>query len=250
MPALGLAVQLYTLRAQLADDLEGTLGALAGAGAREVELAGLYGRDAATMRRALDAAGLAACSAHVPLERFEREPEVVLDEAEVLGTATLVVPWVEAPAGAAEADALVARIAAAAAVATGAGLGFAYHNHDFEFRPLDGGGDLWSRITGAGLDHEPDVGWLQVAGRDPVAVLRELEGRCPLVHAKDVRRTADGRWEDVVAGEGDCDWPAIATAAAAAGAGRMIVELDNPSADAVGDVARSLATLRAVTGGA
>src|SRR4051812_28115696 len=246
MPALGLAVQLYTLRAQLADDLEGTLGALAGAGAREVELAGLYGRDAATMRRALDAAGLAACSAHVPLERFEREPEVVLDEAEVLGTATLVVPWVEAPAGAAEADALVARIAVASAVATGAGLGFAYHNHDFEFRPLDGGGDLWSRITGAGLDHEPDVGWLQVAGRDPVAVLGELGGRCPLVHAKDVRRTADG-WEDVVAGDGDLDWRAIANAATAAGASRLIIELDNPSADPVDDVARSLATLRAVT---
>src|SRR3954464_12879191 len=246
MPALGLAVQLYTLRAQLADDLEGTLGALAGAGAHEVELAGLYGRDAATMRRALDAAGLAACSAHVPLERFEREPEAVLDEAEVLGTATLVVPWVEAPAGAAEADGLVARTGGAAGGATAAGLGFAYHNHDFEFRPLDGGGDLWSRITAARLDHEPDVGWLQVAGRAPVAVLGELAGRCPLIHAKDVRRTADG-WEDVVAGDGDLDWRAIANAATAAGASRLIIELDNPSADPVDDVARSLATLRAVT---
>ena len=46
MSGLGLAVQLYTLRERLAEDLEGTLEALAQAGAREVELAGLYERDA------------------------------------------------------------------------------------------------------------------------------------------------------------------------------------------------------------
>ena len=80
-------------------------------------------------------------------------------------------------------------------VATGAGLGFAYHNHDFEFRALDDGSDLWSRIAAAELPHELDVGWLRVAGRDPVTALGELAGRCPLVHAKDMRRkrTARGR---------------------------------------------------------
>jgi sugar phosphate isomerase/epimerase len=195
----------------------------------------------------LDAAGLEACSAHVPLERFESEPERVLEEAAALGTATLVVPSVPRPATAAEADAAVARVVAAAEVARGASLGFAYHNHDFEFRPLEGGGDLWTRLVAAGLDHEPDVGWLQVAGRDPVAVLGELAGRVPLVHAKDVRRKADGGWEDVVAGDGDLDWRAIARAAAAAGASRLIIELDNPSANPVDDVALSMATLRPLT---
>jgi sugar phosphate isomerase/epimerase len=95
------------------------------------------------------------------------------------------------------------------------------------------------------VDLEPDVGWLHVAGRDPVTVLGELAGRCPLVHAKDVRRTPDGAWEDVVAGEGELDWPAIAAAAAAAGARRLVVELDYPSSNPVDDVARSLTTLRA-----
>jgi sugar phosphate isomerase/epimerase len=245
MADLGLAVQLYTLRERLAEDVEGTLAALAEAGARDDELAGLYGLDAAAMRAALDAAGLVASSAHVPLERFEQELEAVLDEAAALGTGTLVVPSVPAPANAAEAGELVARIAAAAAAVTAAGLGFAYHNHDFEFSPLDGGDDLWTRLIDAGLDLEPDVGWLRVSGRDPVAVLGELAGRCPLVHAKDVRRTPDGAWEDVAAGDGELDWPAIAAAAAAAGARRLVVELDNPSADPVDDVARSLATLRA-----
>ena len=55
-----LAVQLYTLRAKLAEDVPGTLQALAEAGAEEVELAGLYDRTAADMRAILDDVGLTA----------------------------------------------------------------------------------------------------------------------------------------------------------------------------------------------
>ena len=239
-----LAVQLYTLRHQLEKDLEGTLAQLAESGAHEVELAGFYGRTPADMRAALDAAGLVAVAGHVPIEGFDNAPDRVVEAARVLGTETLVVPWVQPPVTAAEADETVARIVAASEVATGAGLGFAYHNHDFEFRTLDDGTDLWSRITAAGLPHEPDVGWLLVAGRDPVTVLGELAGRCPLVHAKDVRRKADGTWEDVIAGDGEIDWPAVVAAADTAGAKRIVVELDNPSEHPVDDVALSLATLR------
>jgi sugar phosphate isomerase/epimerase len=64
------------------------------------------------------------------------------------------------------------------------------------------------------------------------------------VHAKDVRRKADGTWEDVIAGDGEADWPAIVAAAEAAGTTRIVVELDNPSEHPVDDVALSLATLR------
>jgi sugar phosphate isomerase/epimerase len=239
-----LAVQLYTLRHRLEADLEATLAQLAEAGATEVELAGFYGRTPAEMRAALDAAGLKAVAGHVPIEGWEEAPDNVVAAAETLGIETLVVPWLPPPETAAEADAALERIVAASEVATGAGLGFAYHNHDFEFRTLDDGSDLWSRIVAAEISHEPDVGWLTVAGRDPAAVIRELAGRCPLVHAKDVRHKANDTWEDVIAGDGDLDWPAIVTAAIEAGATRIVVELDNPSENPVDDVALSLATLR------
>jgi len=239
-----LAVQLYTLRHRLEADLEATLAQLAEAGATEVELAGFYDRTPEELRSLLDTAGLKAIAGHVPIEGWEEAPDRVLAAAERMGIETLVVPWVPAPETAAEADATVERIVAAADVAKGGGFGFAYHNHDFEFRTLDDGTDLWSRIVAAELAHEPDVGWLTVAGRDPVAVIGELGGRCPLVHAKDVRRKADGTWEDVIAGDGELDWPAIAAAAVEAGATRIVVELDNPSDNPVDDVALSLATLR------
>ena len=230
-----LAAQLYTLRHALDEDFDGTLAQLAEAGVVEVELAGLHGRSPAAFRAALDAAGLVACSAHVGLDDFERAAET----AEALGTATVVVPWVQAPENAEEADAAVERIVAASRVAADAGLRFAYHNHDFEFRT-----GLWDLLVAAELPHELDVGWLIAAGRDPVAVLGELAGRCPLVHAKDMRRRADGSWEDVIAGDGEADWPAVVAAAKEAGATHLIVELDNPSEHPVDDVALSLATLR------
>ena len=233
-----LAVQLYTLREKLSEDLEGALGALAATGVEEVELAGLYERGSAGMLAALDAAGLDAVSAHVPLERFETELERVLEEARVLTVETLVVPSVPEPSDAATADALVARLVEAAGHVLDAGFGFAYHNHAFEFGGEHG---LWERIVASGVDLEPDVGWLHVAGRDPATELAALHGRCPLVHAKDVR---DGR--DVVIGDGELDWPAIVEAARDAGAARLVIELDNPSQHPIDDVARSLATLQAL----
>src|SRR4051794_39743585 len=127
-----VAVQLYTLRHRLEQDLEGTLAQLAEAGGHEGELAGLYGRSAAEMGAALDAAGLVAIAAHVRLEDFEG----FMDDARALGVQTLVVPWVQPPETAAAADETVERLVAASELASGAGLGFAYHNHDFEFRAL------------------------------------------------------------------------------------------------------------------
>ncbi len=236
-----LAVQLYTLREKLSEDLEGTLAALAATGVREVELAGLHERGSVGMRAALDASGLDAVSAHVPLERFESELGLVLEEARVLTVETLVVPSVPEPSDADAADELVARLVTAAGKVLDAGFGFAYHNHAFEFGGEHG---LWERIVASGVDLEPDVGWLQVAGRDPAQALAALHGRCPLVHAKDVRRKADGTWEDVIVGDGELDWPAIAAAAIEAGATRIVVELDNPSSNPVDDVALSLAALR------
>jgi sugar phosphate isomerase/epimerase len=240
MSGLGLAVQLYTLRERLAEDLEGTLEALAQAGAREVELAGLYERDASEMRRILDVAGLSACSMHQRLERFEDEFDQVLEEANTLGVETLILPWVPAPENASAADELVARIVAAGEKTRAAGWPFGYHNHAFEFGEVD----LWSRLVATELDLELDVGWLRIAGLDPVTTLQQLTGRVLLVHAKDVTQTGDG-WIDVVAGDGELDFKAIARAAEAAGASRLIVELDTPSDDPVEDSRRSLETLQA-----
>ena len=63
--SLPIGIQLYTLGPDAAQDLEGTLAAIAQIGYRTVELAGLLGRTPAQMKAALDAAGLTCVSAHI-----------------------------------------------------------------------------------------------------------------------------------------------------------------------------------------
>ena len=65
VPPDQISIQLYTLRDQLAIDLEGTLQALADIGYTRVEHAGFVGRTVTEFKAALDAAGLRATSGHV-----------------------------------------------------------------------------------------------------------------------------------------------------------------------------------------
>src|SRR5690348_9676668 len=65
IPRDQISVQLYTLRNQLAIDLDGTLAELAEIGYTRIEHAGFVGRTAAEFRAALDRAGLRATSGHV-----------------------------------------------------------------------------------------------------------------------------------------------------------------------------------------
>ena len=82
-----------------------------------------------------------------------------------------------------------------------AGLGFAYHNHDFEFDPLpDGDGDTMFDILVKETDpnlvnFEVDVYWAAHGGLDPAHLLRELQGRIPLIHLKDMAAGPERRAE-------------------------------------------------------
>ena len=235
-----LALQLYTVRDQLASGREAVLKAIRDFGYGAVEPYDVR-TDPEALRADLEEAGLAVCSVHARALGDDAGP--LLDGARTVGADTVIVPSVPAErfADAAAIAALAREFNEAAARAAGQGLRLGYHNHAFEFGPVD----LWSRIVASGLDLELDVGWLRVAGRDPVAELEQHAGRLLLVHAKDVRPEGDG-WLDVVAGDGELDFEAIARAAEAAGASRLIVELDTPSDDPVEDSRRSLATLQAV----
>ena len=67
VPRDQISIQLFTLRDQLAIDLEGTLATLAEIGYTRVEHAGFVGRTVQEFKAALDAAGLRATSGHVPI---------------------------------------------------------------------------------------------------------------------------------------------------------------------------------------
>ncbi|MDE3150647.1 MAG: TIM barrel protein [Gemmatimonadota bacterium] len=223
--AIGL--QLYTVRTEMAGDVEGTLAAVAAIGYREVEFAGLFGRQPRDVRAMLDRHGLVAPSSHVAVPAAMDEWKRDLDDALVLGQSYIVCPWIDEKDRTTDGlKRVAARFNAAGAAAKQAGLQFAYHNHDFEFTPIDGRLPydlLLAECDRSLVKMEIDIYWMVNGGQDPLAYLARDPGRFPMVHAKD--RTADGNMADV--GAGVIDFPKILGAFERAGLMHCFVERDD-----------------------
>jgi sugar phosphate isomerase/epimerase len=232
------------VRAAMQSDFEGTLRSLAGMGYREVEFAGLFGRDPAQVRSLLGELNLSVAGSHVDWTRFRDDPDGAIDETLALGARYLVFPWTPDSERRTldQWHAWAARLNAVAVASSERGLPVAYHNHDFEFTPIDGTvpydvllAELDSRIS-----FELDLYWLAKAGGEPSALFQRSPGRFPLVHVKDLRRS-DQAIVDV--GQGDLDFAAVFAQAAQSGMQHFIVEHDQP-ADPMQTVQNSIEYLR------
>ena len=223
-----IGIQAYTVRSLMQRDVAGTLAALAAIGYREVELAGLYGKTAAEMRKMLDAANLVAPSAHVAV--LTSDWNNIIDEAATLGQRYIVCPFTD------QSDRTVDGYKRNAAkynqfgeLTQQSNIQFAYHNHDFEFDTVDGivPYDLLLRECDPRLvQMEVDIFWMVKGKRDPLKYFAAYPGRFPMVHAKDM--TKGGDMVDV--GRGAIDFAAIFRHSAQAGLKYIFVEHDEPRA--------------------
>jgi sugar phosphate isomerase/epimerase len=226
-----IAVQLYTLRRLLAVDLPGTLRAVATAGYRAVELAGLPETAPDELTRLLDDAGLQVVASHESIEDLRDDASAVGDRLAALQCPRLIVPWMpeEDRRNAADVQRFAAELGAYAQKFATLGIRVGYHNHSFEFAPLDGT-TVWDVLLAElppEVELELDVYWAAVGGRDPVAVIRAAPDRVRLLHMKD--RTAGPEPHDAPTGEGILPFPEIVEAGRAVGAEWYIVEQDEPS---------------------
>ncbi|HWS33095.1 MAG TPA: twin-arginine translocation signal domain-containing protein, partial [Actinoplanes sp.] len=100
VPKDQISVQLYTLRNQLAVNLETTFTELAAIGYRRIEHAGFVGRTAAQFKAALKNAGLQATSGHVAIPQpFNAETwKKSLEDAAIVGNKFIVHPYFGATA--------------------------------------------------------------------------------------------------------------------------------------------------------
>lgn len=232
-----IAIQLYTVRAPASRDFAGTLRHLAAGGARAVEFAGYGGLEIAELQALLKELGLRVSGAHIPVPMWESNAEQSLADLQALGGEYAVVPWVpeERRNSLEAARTLAASLDVWGSAARHAGLGFAYHHHAFEFDPLpDGDGaslfDILVQETDTALvGFEIDVYWAARGGKDPAQLVRELKGRVPLMHLKDLGPAPERI--DVPAGTGELNWAEIRAAGQEAGVRWEIVEQDNPNPD-------------------
>ncbi|NOT09194.1 MAG: sugar phosphate isomerase/epimerase [Gemmatimonadales bacterium] len=230
-PKLGaIGIQLYTVRRDLARDVEGTLAKIAEIGYQEVEFAGYPDGTAASLRAILDRLRLTAPSGHVPFQSIRSAWEQTLDQAAMLGQRYVVVAWVPA-----EERQTVDGWKRVAALFNKAGeeakkrkIQFAYHNHDFEFVPIDG--TIPYELLHAGVDSglvqfELDLYWMIKAGHDPLRWFTSRPGRFPLLHVKDMDATARKFFADI--GTGTIDFARVFRRAGQGGVRHYFYEQDS-----------------------
>ncbi len=253
-----IGVQLYTVRSIIEKNTLETLQAIEQAGYREVEAT--WG-NLDKIWPSLLQTKLKPVSLHLDTAMFTRDQAKLpgaMETAAKKGFKYVVCPYV-APADRGGADVmkkLAATLNSAGEQAKKAGMTLCYHNHAFEFA-MDGGKSLLDHLLdncdAKLLQLEMDVMWVTVAGADPVALIKKLKGRAPLLHLKDVLKSEPNRLNEGIArtsfaevGNGRIDFAAVLASASANGAKHYFVEQDQTPGAPVDSLKISMANLRKI----
>jgi sugar phosphate isomerase/epimerase len=184
------AVQLYSVRDNMAADFAGTLKEVGKMGYEGVEFAGLYGHSAENVKALCAEAGVTPISAHVSLAEMMSDLDGAMDTYAAIGCKFVVIPHMSTDylPGHKDWDALQEIVNRAGKAARERGMALCYHNHNFEFERVNGewAMDLmYKAFSPDVLQTEIDTCWVKFAGEDPAAYLRKYNGRTPVVHLKD-----------------------------------------------------------------
>jgi sugar phosphate isomerase/epimerase len=258
----GIAVQLFSLRDDMAKDFVGTLRAVTEIGYTAVELVsyyGAYGLSASQLKATFADLGLTPIGIHVAPAALQDRFEETLDFYLAAGVPEMIVPGLPREFYA-DADGfrrggnLLARLAERCQD-RGVGLSYHNHHHDFDrFGEQFGLDYLLAASPAVGL--EADVYWISYAGYDPATIIRRYANRCRFVHLKDKPAVIDVTIEDVMngkadgsrlfaeVGEGVVDWPAVFAAVEATPAKWYVVEQDASTRPMLESIAISLRHLK------
>lgn len=190
-----LGVQLYTFREAMASDAIGTLQQIAKIGIKQIETARsdkghYYGLAPATMKAICSDLGMTLRSGHVHLDKDWQQ---TMDDAVESGQEYLICSTMPTKGQTVDNYKRVAEaFNKAGEDCKKKNLKFGYHNHEYEFES-DNGMVLYDVLlnnTQADLVHmELDLGWVTVAGKDPIDYFNRYKGRFPLWHLKDMDMT-------------------------------------------------------------
>lgn len=223
-----LGLQLYSVRDHFEEDEFGTLKAVAAMGYPLVEFYDRYFSwtpgYATEVRALMDDLGLECRSTHNQLPFF-KELDKAIELNQILGAKNIFLAWIP-PTGTLDADGwkkLVVELSDISERLKPLGMATGFHNHQFEWRTLEGLGNM--RVMDFLAAHTPpefvlqfDVGTCVQMDADPVGWIKANPGRIKSVHCKDWG-AGDGpnRGYRVLFGEGDAPWKEIFAAAESTG---------------------------------
>jgi len=207
-----VGLQLYSVRADCAKDLPGTIEKVAKMGYDGVEFAGYYDYKAEDLRKLLDENGLVCCGTHTAMDTLsDANLAATIEFNQTLGNKYLIVPWLKPddtnPKAAWRRHA--ERFNELAEKVTPEAMVVGYHCHAHDFHTVEGEvpWEILFDNTRPEVVMQLDTGNAMSGGGDPVKYLKKYPGRAATVHLKEYSETN----KNALIGEGDMPWQEIFT---------------------------------------
>jgi sugar phosphate isomerase/epimerase len=198
-----LGLQLYSVRALLPKDYDGTLKEIGALGYREVEAAGYFNHTPAEVKQAMAAASLHLVSAHHSSDDLHKKLDEIIAFDKEIGVSYIICasPGFKDPSTPKNPDRNHAytlddwrwnadQFNQIAEKVIAAGMRFGYHNHTMEFHEIDGVvpyNELLRLTDPAKVTFEMDCGWVVVGGANPIDYLKNYPTRISMLHIKDFK---------------------------------------------------------------
>ena len=184
-----IGIQLYSLRDEMAKDMDATLKAVAEMGYDCVEFAGYFDHTAQEVKAMCEKYGLEPISVHQTHHIFleDAEAEDAVNYLKTLGIKYCAIPWL----GEWETnyDKNIDEIKQVGKLLKNNGIQLLYHNHDFELTQKHGDKTLldsiYSDVNSDLLCPELDLCWVHYAGCDPVEYIKKYGNIQEIIHLKD-----------------------------------------------------------------
>lgn len=189
MKEFKIGLQLFSVRADMEKDFEGTLKKVKEMGYDYVEFAGYFGNSAERVKEILDKYGLKAISVHQKHEVFLSEPEENVEYLKTIGAKYCAIPWMGLDKHKCSEgyEKSLEEIKKVAALLKENGIQLLYHNHDFEFGKFEDKYYLEWLLDDLGgvMFPELDTCWVHYAGIEPSGYMKKYKGMLPVLHLKD-----------------------------------------------------------------
>ncbi|MBC6998832.1 TIM barrel protein [Cytophaga sp. FL35] len=242
-------VQLYTFRDELAKDAKGTLRKIADLGIKKIESArsskGLYyGLTPKEMKKECENLGMKLVSGHVALdENFDH----TMAQAVESGQEYVICSSLPSKGQTVENYKRVAdAFNKAGESCKKLGMKFGYHNHEYEFESHEGQVlyDVLMDYTDPELVFmELDLGWVVVAGLEPMDYFKKYPGRFPCWHLKDMDMHEK---ESTEFGKGGLDIAQIMDSQKASGVEHIFIEQEEYANNALDSMKHNMQFLKAL----
>lgn len=250
-----IALQLYSLRNEMREDMKGSHQLIADWGIKYLEGGGTYGMELEEYKKFISGLGLSMIAVGADFKQLQENPQAIIENAKAYGAKYATCFWIPHENGKfsiRETQEAIKVFNEAGKVLKDAGITLCYHPHGYEFKP-HGKGVLFDELLKNAKNYafNMDVYWVQMGGGDPLAIMKKYPKKFPLLHLKDRAHgtpgSSDGRGDvetNVVLGTGDVDIRGLIKQAKKVGTEYLIIE--DESSRSVQQIPQSVAFIKQV----